>query len=160
AFDEGRINQASRDLVAVLMRGNRQRKLNEACLRDLRTLGEELYRALIPPAMREELSGVEKQPLLLEIDEGLVAVPWELLYDGTQSLCRRFDLGRAVATPQPRRAQGARRMGNPARMLILCSDPRGDLAAVTKEGEAIARELEAHPGVKVRVCGTRQVDFV
>jgi CHAT domain-containing protein len=160
AFDEARIAAASRDAVAVLTRGNRQRKLTDALVADLRTIGEDLYRALIPASVQHELRLLEKVPLLLDIDEGLVAVPWELLFDGESFLCRRFDLGRAVATPQPLRAQGARRMSNPARMLVLCSDAHGDLPSVVREGHAIEAALEHHPGVRVRVCGAKPLDFI
>lgn len=159
-YDEARILAASRELIAVLTRGNRQRKLTEACLHDLRTIGEELYRQLIPEAAREDLAEADGRPVLLEVDESLVPVPWELLYDGQRFLCRRFDLGRAVSTPQPRRAQGARRMGRPARVLVICSDPRGDLEAVAHEGQAIVDELDPHPDVKVRIVSGRTVDDV
>jgi CHAT domain-containing protein len=159
-FDEAHVLAASRELVAVLTRGNRARTLTAQCLHDLRHRGEELYRALIPEAVREELEGAEGREVLLEVDEALVAVPWELLHDGRAFLCRRFDLGRTVSTPQPRRAQGARRMGRPARMLIVCSDPRGDLPAVGQEGHAIATEMDAHPDVMARVVAGKDADFV
>lgn len=159
-WDEARVLGLSRELVAVLTRGNRSRTLTEACLRDLRGVGEELYRLLIPEAMREELADAEGRAVLLELDESLVAVPWELLHDGRSFLCRRFDLGRAVATPQPRRAQGARRMGRPARMLVVCSDPRGDLAAVAGEGQGIVAEMDAHPEVHARMVSGKDVEFV
>src|SRR5262245_36953997 len=159
-FDEARIGAASREAVAVLTRGNRQRKLTDALMAELRIVGEELYRSLIPASVQRELGLLEKVPLLLDIDEQLVAVPWELLFDGESFLCRRFDVGRGVATPQPLRAQGARRMSNPARMLVLCSDVRGDLPSVTREGHAIESALEHHPGVRVRVCGAKPLDFV
>jgi CHAT domain-containing protein len=159
-FDEVRVLGLSRELVSVLTRGNRSRKLTEACLGDLRAVGEELFRKLIPEAVRDDLTGVQGQAVLLELDESLVAVPWELLHDGKSFLCRRFDLGRAVATPQPRRSQGARRMGRPARMLVLCSDPRGDLEAVAGEGAAIVAEMDAHPEVHVRMVSGKDAEFV
>jgi CHAT domain-containing protein len=115
---------ASRELVAVLTRGNRARTLTTQCLHELRGYGEELYRALIPEAVREELGDVEGRPVLLDLDESLVAVPWELLHDGKAFLCRRYDLGRSVSTPQPRRAQGARAWAGRRACCVLCSDPR------------------------------------
>jgi CHAT domain-containing protein len=159
-FDEPKVMAASRELVAVLTRGNRARTLTAQCLHELRGYGEELYRALIPEAVREELGDAEGRPVLLDLDEALVAVPWELLHDGRAFLCRRYDLGRSVSTPQPRRAQGARRMGRPARMLILCSDPRKDLPGVAEEGQAIATEMDAHPDVMARVVAGKDVEFV
>jgi CHAT domain-containing protein len=159
-YDEERIARAARQLIECLARGARQRTLTQAGLADLRTLGEELYRALFPPAVRDDLSEVEGRPLLLEMDERFVTVPWELVYDGHSFLCRRFDLGRAVFTPQPRRAGPTRKIARPAQLLVLCSDPAGDLPAVNAEGEAIVAALEAHKGVSVRMASGKGVETV
>jgi CHAT domain-containing protein len=45
-------------------------------------------------------------------------------------------------------------------MLVLCSDPRGDLAAVADEGQAIVDALDAHRGVSVRMASGKGADFV
>jgi hypothetical protein len=89
--DEARVGAASRQLLEVLAGGGR------GALGELRTAGEELYRALFPPAIRDELADLEGRPLLLDVDARFAAVPWELTYDGRAFLCRRFDLGRARA---------------------------------------------------------------
>jgi CHAT domain-containing protein len=159
-FDEAWVKDASGRLVAALARGNRGRKLTESVLGELRTIGEELYRALLPETTREDLAEVEGRPLLLELDEALVAVPWELLHDGKQFLCRRFAIGRAVLTPQPRRAQTARKPASPAKMLVLCSDTKGDLVRVSDEGQAIVDALDNHPGIVVRMVSDKTLDFV
>jgi CHAT domain-containing protein len=159
-YDEARVASASRQLVECLARAARQRTLGQAGLADLRTLGEELYRALFPPAIRDDLSEVEGRPLVLEMDERFVSVPWELVYDGHAFMCRRFDLGRAVFTPQPRRAGPTRKIARPASLLVLCSDPAGDLPAVAAEGEAIVTALESHKGVSVRMASGKDVETV
>lgn len=159
-YDEARIANAAKQLVECLARAARQRTLSAAGLADLRTLGEELYRALLPPAIRDDLSEIEGRPLVLEMDERFVSIPWELIYDGHAFLCRRFDLGRAVFTPQPRRAGPTRKIGRPANLLVLCSDPDGDLPAVTAEGEAIVTALESHKGVSVRMASGKDVETV
>ncbi len=159
-FDERWVADAAGRLVAALDRGNRGRKLTETVLAELRTIGEERYRALLPDSTRDDLAEVEGRALLLELDASLVAVPWELLHDGKQFLCRRFSVGRAVLTPQPRRALGARKMTSPAKMLVLCSDSRGDLSAVADEGEAIVDALDNHPGIVVRRVSDKPLDFV
>jgi CHAT domain-containing protein len=160
AYDAARVADLSGRIVAVLARGARQRTLTQPALADLRTLGEELARAILPAETRADLAELDGQPLLLEIDEALVAVPWELLFDGRKFLCRRFDLGRTVVMHGPRRAAPARRMSRPAQMLIVCSDPRGDLAAVADEGQAIVDALDAHRGVSVRMASGKGVEFV
>jgi CHAT domain-containing protein len=160
AYDAAKVQDLSARIVGVLARGARQRTLTQPALADLRTLGEELGRAVLPPATQADLAELDGQPLLLEIDDALVAVPWELLFDGRKFLCRRFDLGRAVVTHGPRRSAPARRLANPALMLILCSDPRGDLPAVADEGQAIIDAMDAHRGVTIRMASGKGVEFV
>ena len=157
-FDPAHAAALGRETLAILTRGNRARRLTESNLADLRHVGEELLRALVPPDVQEELrrgSG----PLLLELDEALVAVPWELLHDGEMFLCRRFDVGRSVASPQARRGMPARSVGLPVRVLVLLADPRGDLVEVRAEGEAIAAELDKHTAVRTRISSSATVEF-
>ncbi|MSP60575.1 MAG: CHAT domain-containing protein, partial [Myxococcales bacterium] len=159
AGEQARVASLGREALAILTRGNRARKLTDANLADLRHVGEELLRALVPPEVQAELrhgSG----PLALDLDEALVAVPWELLHDGERFLCRRFEIGRTVATAQARRGAVARAVGTPVRILVLVADPRGDLAEVQAEGEAIAAELDKHTAVRARVSSTPTVEFV
>src|SRR5262245_59965128 len=67
-FDAARVHDLSARLVGVLARGARQRTLTQPALADLRTLGEELARAVLPPETRADLAELDGQPLLLEID--------------------------------------------------------------------------------------------
>ena len=140
-IDEEKLRRLARGVVDVLRRGNRGRSLAEDSLSELRFLGEELHRMLIPPALEPALrrgSG----PLQLELDESLVPVPFELLFDGELFLCRRYALGRAVRSSVPRRGQERRALGMPPRALIVAADPRGDLAEVHVESDAIVAALE------------------
>jgi CHAT domain-containing protein len=157
-IDPAAVAARARGLIEVLARGARQRALTQAALADLRTLGEDLYRALLPEATRGELADLAGSVLLLELDEALVGLPWELLHDGRAFLCRRFDLGRAVVTAAPRRAAPARELARPAQLAVLLSDARRDLPRLAEEGEAIVDALEAHPGVVVHLTSAGTVD--
>ncbi|MCU1282957.1 MAG: hypothetical protein JWM53_6503, partial [bacterium] len=139
----------ARAIVDVLARGNRARTLSDKNLDDLKHHGDELWRALVPSELQAELS--RGDTLQLELDEALVAVPWELMFDGAQFLCRRLSMGRIVATRQPRRGDERRTVGTPIRVLVMAADARGDLPEVRKEGEAIIDELEKHATVKARL---------
>ena len=97
----------ARAIVDVLARGNRARTLSEKNLEDLKHHGELLWRTLIPAELHAELQ--RGDTLQLELDEALVAVPWELMFDGAQFLCRRLSIGRIVATRQPLGAGAAAR---------------------------------------------------
>ena len=160
-YDAARTAELTRTVIGTLARGNRARSLSDANLRDLRNAGEELWRALIPEPVREDSSGHDGSPLLLELDDALVPVPWELIYDGQQFLCRRFEIGRAVLTSQPSRAAPARKITTPpAKLLVVLSNPRGDLPEVDGEGAEILAELEGHTSVRARMVTGRSADFV
>src|SRR3954468_18985829 len=137
-------------IVDLLARGNRARSLSDKNLDDLKHRGEELWRTLIPTELHKEL--VRGESLQLELDEALVAVPWELMFDGKEFLCRRLSIGRIVATRQPRRGDERRTVGTPIRVLVMAADARGDLPEVRKEGDAIIDELEKHATIKARLA--------
>ncbi len=150
-YDEEKVAALARSIVGVLRRGNRSRSLADEALSELRFLGEELHRALVPPALEAELSR-GAGTLLLDLDEALVPIPFELMFDGKQFFCRRYALGRAVRTTVARRGQERRALGMPPRALILASDPRGDLAEVHAECDAIVEALEKEK-VRARMLG-------
>ena len=149
-WDAAATAATARAIVDVLARGNRARTLSDQNLEDLKHQGELLWRTLIPSELHGELQRGDS--LALELDEALVAVPWELMFDGAQFLCRRLSIGRIVATRQPRRGDERRTVGTPIRVLVMAADPRGDLPEVHAEGEAIIDELEKHPTVKARLA--------
>ncbi|MCU1281083.1 MAG: hypothetical protein JWM53_4629, partial [bacterium] len=148
-YDAAATAATARAIVDVLARGNRARTLSDKNLEDLKHHGDELWRALVPSELQAELA--RGDTLQLELDEALVAVPWELMFDGAQFLCRRLSIGRIVATRQPRRGDERRTVGTPIRVLVMAADPKGDLPEVRKEGEAIIDELEKHATVKARL---------
>ena len=63
-------------------------------------------------------------------------LPWELLNDGRQFLCQRFNMGRSVKTRQNLIGARTRLLARPLRMLIL-SDPENDLKSAYVEGTLI-----------------------
>ncbi|MEO6951570.1 MAG: CHAT domain-containing protein [Polyangia bacterium] len=148
-WDAARTTALAEQIVDVLRRGNRARSLAESALSELRFLGEELYRALIPPGLEEALRRGQG-PLLLDLDEALVPVPFELVFDGAQYLCRRYALGRMVRSRVPRRGQERQTLNMPPRALVLAADPRGDLPEVHAESDAIVEVLDREK-VRARV---------
>jgi hypothetical protein len=158
-FDPARAAARAREIIAILGRGSHTRRLTDGDLADLRHVGEELWRTLLHPTVQGELRR-QSGSLLIELDESLVALPWELLYDGQQFLCRRFAVGRTVRSSEPRRGEERRAVGTPIRVLVLACDPRGDLAEVQREGEAIARELELHRTVRARLMSAPDCETI
>ncbi|MGZ3408682.1 MAG: CHAT domain-containing protein, partial [Polyangia bacterium] len=118
-YDAAATAATARAIVEVLARGNRGRTLSDKNLEDLKHHGEQLWRALMPAELAAELG--RGDTLQLELDEALVAVPWELMFDGAQFLCRRLSIGRIVATRQPRRGDERRTVGTPIRVLVMAA---------------------------------------
>ncbi|HEY3353102.1 MAG TPA: CHAT domain-containing protein [Polyangia bacterium] len=152
-YERERVLALTRTVAGVLERATHVRGLSAANLDDLRHAGDELCRSLLAPEIQDALRR-QQGPLLLELDEALVLVPWELLHDGERFLCRRFDVGRAVSTAQPPRGVAARGVGTPMRVLVLASDPAGDLPQAGAEAEALVAELDRHPGVRAHLLAS------
>src|SRR4051812_20207839 len=131
-WDAAATAATARAIIDTLARGNRGRTLADKNLDDLRHHGELLWRTLVPPELARELARGDS--LTLELDEALVAVPWELMFDGAHFLCRRLSVGRQVATRQARRGDERRAVGTPIRVLVMAADPRGDLPEARAEG--------------------------
>ena len=83
----------------------------------------------------------EAEDLIISMDDNLVDIPWELLYDGKSFLCIRFNIGRLVSTRQSISEALPRKMSSPLKMLVL-SNPLGNLKSAYKEGFSIRDKLE------------------
>jgi hypothetical protein len=99
---------------------------------DLERLGALAYSQLLSAPMRERIRGFPNSPLVLVLDQSTVGIPWELLHDRQEFLCRRFPLARRVIMeglgPSPQTTEPAK----PLRMLIV-SDPTSDLPGAREE---------------------------
>ena len=101
-------------------------------LEHARSAGEALFSILIGADLAKTLRQEAPEFLLLEIDDALLSVPWELLHDGEEFLAARYNLGRIVLTPQPLVVE-PRIPTRPLRVLVL-ADPRGELPGAAREG--------------------------
>ncbi|MDY0001313.1 MAG: CHAT domain-containing protein [Polyangia bacterium] len=138
-----RIEELSAELLSSLERANRARTLSGANLGNLKQAGEELHRILLPPALGARLRGTMGS-LSVSIDQELASIPWELLYDGEQFLCRRFDLGRLLCSDWQAQATVWRplELQAPLKMLVICSDTRGDLDRLDEECNGLVTALD------------------
>jgi len=127
-------------IVTLLNKASRQGRVANNMLVELREHGESLYKVLLPEEVRKKLAATAEKSILFSIDESLVHIPWELLYDGTAFLCQEFAIGRSVKTRQSVSSL-SRAVSRPIKMLVL-ADPRGDLPASKREGALILEEAE------------------
>ncbi|UCG12411.1 MAG: CHAT domain-containing protein, partial [Deltaproteobacteria bacterium] len=124
------------ETVGTLNKANRQGRLSPEVLGKLTEIGQTLHDELISVSVKEALRETAVDYLTIKIDDQLVQVPWELLNDGQQFLCQRFNMGRLVKTRQPIPGVTPRMLTRPLRMLLL-ADPVGDLKGAYTEGTRI-----------------------
>jgi CHAT domain-containing protein len=135
------IETSRREVISLLNRANRRAKVTREILESLKKSGQVLFDLLVPSKAREKLSSTEARNLILYVDDKLVHIPWELLFDGRQFLCRRFAMGRIVRTRQAPTALSSRTPKAPFKVLVV-ADPRGDLDASYREGIEIRNFLD------------------
>ncbi|MEW6379896.1 MAG: CHAT domain-containing protein [bacterium] len=137
------------EMVETLNEVNRQGRFSREVLLKLRATGRVFYNELLTPLVKTKLRETRAEYLSLNIDDQLVQVPWELLYDGQEFLCQRFNMGRLVKTRQsvqgikgrsPLNPCGDRVLSRPLRMLII-ADPTGDLKDAYREGIQIQEHM-------------------
>ncbi len=161
-YPRERIDELATEMISLLERANRARTFTDANLANLKVVGEELGRLLIPPDLLARLRG-SVGSLTLAVDAELTTIPWELLYDGEQFLCRRFDLGRQIVADWQTRATVWRPMEvrSPLRMLVICADTRGDLERLDQECTGLLGGLDAHRDrLSVRLLRAQDLESV
>jgi CHAT domain-containing protein len=128
-----RIGALCREVVETLNNVNRRGRLTQEGLVKLREVGQVFRDELFTLGVKEKVKETKAGHIMLVLDDQLVHVPWELLYDGQQFLCQRFSIGRLVRTRQTILGTRSRLLGRPFKMLIL-ADPGGDLKGAYEEG--------------------------
>ena len=157
-YDENALLSLSTRVCAALERALRN-GIRSAVDAGLPAIGRELSELLVPTEIADRLLQADRE-LYLHVDEKLVAVPWELLYSGDEFWCERYDIGRAVSTPQKLARRPAEiPLVGPLRMLVICSDPAGDLPHVRREGQALLARLERTTELQLRLVVNPTVEM-
>ncbi|OGT82765.1 MAG: hypothetical protein A3G96_04260 [Gammaproteobacteria bacterium RIFCSPLOWO2_12_FULL_52_10] len=129
------------EITNLLNRANKLGKVSSGNFQSLKKSGQLLFDLLIPPKAAEKLNLSTVTSLVIYIDDKLVQIPWELLFNGREFLCRRFAMGRLVSTSQVPTAASKRTLKLPLKVLLL-ADPRQDLKASYREGLEIRDLLD------------------
>jgi len=128
-----KINTRCHEMVEMLNTTNRSGRVSKKSLTRLREIGQIFYDELFSQSTKEKLRFSQAKFLQLTLDDQLVQIPWELLFDGNQFLCQRFCMGRSVKTRQTLPTNNNRQVDNPLKLLLI-ADPRGDLNGAYQEG--------------------------
>ena len=138
-FNSAKVKEYTKGITDLLNRANTRGKISNELLVKLKEYGGLLFDELVPVEIKERLAKTIEKNLMLSMDDKLVHVPWELLFDGRDFLCQRFSMGRSVSTKQAV-SPVTRAISRPLKMQIL-ADPRGDLKASYEEGVSIKNEI-------------------
>ena len=125
-----------RELVDTLNKANRRGRVAREVLVRLREIGQVLHDELFTLNVKDRINKTRAEYMRLHLDDQLVHIPWELLNDGRQFLCQRFNMGRLIKTRQTLLGIQSRALARPLKMLIL-ADPAGDLKGAYAEGTQI-----------------------
>ena len=134
------VNTFSERVLGALLTADQNGCLSRTDWADFQDKCAALYAELLGEHTKQKLQMTEARFLLLSIDDNLVHIPWEVLYDGRTFMAQRFAMGRRVRTQQPVYQPAFRAAPSPARMLVL-ADPTGDLPAAYEEGQSILKHL-------------------
>jgi class 3 adenylate cyclase/CHAT domain-containing protein/tetratricopeptide (TPR) repeat protein len=124
------------EIVETLNNANRKGRLTRDILIKLREIGQVFRDELLTIQVKKKMKDSSADHLVLHLDDGLVHIPWELLHDGRQFLCQRFNMGRLVKTRQTVAESKTRLLARPLKMLVI-ADPKGDLKGAYEEGRHI-----------------------
>ncbi|MCX8043940.1 MAG: CHAT domain-containing protein [Desulfobacterota bacterium] len=138
------IDVLCQEVTSLLNRANTRGKVSKEILAKLRDVGQVLFDTLLSAKAKEALRSAAVEDLIVYIEDTLVQIPWELLYDGEQFLCQKYNMGRIVKTRGSVAAIRQRVLARPLKMLIV-ADPRGDLPNAGAEGRRIREQLDQNP---------------
>ncbi|MDD5692302.1 MAG: CHAT domain-containing protein [Candidatus Omnitrophica bacterium] len=143
SFEE--VNCLCRELICIL---NRPARI-DAEAENARKIGRLLWDHLISRPIKEKLKDSLPAQLTLSLDEELIHIPWELIFDGSDFLSLKFSMGRLVRSRGDSTSVRYRNVSDRLKMLIL-ANPTGDLSSAYSEGLNIKNQF-AHKREKVHV---------
>ncbi len=141
SFSIGEINRLCQEIVCILNKANKKGLLENEALENLRKTGQLFWEHFFTREVKEKLKASSPTDLILSLDDDLINIPWELVFDGEQFLCLKFNLGRLVRTKQQVRIPQYRSLSHKPKMLIL-ANPTGDLKSSYLEGVNIRNQFD------------------
>ncbi len=129
-FNEQEINKHCQDIIGLFGKSNQLGIISPPDVKKLKGIGQMLYDELLPLDTKQRLNSTQTEYLILDVDDKLNHLPWELLFDGNQFLCLKFSMGRIVRTSNDPQMlpHTSRKFTLPLKMLIMF-DPQGNLAS-------------------------------
>ncbi|MDP3731716.1 MAG: tetratricopeptide repeat protein [Candidatus Omnitrophota bacterium] len=135
------INKLCQEVISILNKASEKGTLLSDYLDSLKKTGQILWDHLLTRSVKDRLKTTIIKDLILAIDEELINIPWELLYDGNEFLCLKFNLGRLVRTKEQISLPQYRSLTTTPKMLIL-ANPTNDLKSAYLEGVHIKNQFD------------------
>ena len=132
-IDFTKIKQLNSEIIAIINRADRRKTLTEDSIGEFKKNTRLLYDLLFSRQIKNQLTSLESVNLVLSLDEKLISIPWELLFDGKDFLCLKFNLGRSIRTQNSPLQPPYRSIPVKPKMLIF-ANPTGDLKSAYQEG--------------------------
>jgi tetratricopeptide (TPR) repeat protein len=139
SFNE--IKMLSRETVSILNRIERSYDPEPDLLKSFQKTAQLLWDHLLPRQIKDRLKNSASTGLTLSLDEELIDIPWELVFDGHEFLCLKFNIGRLVRTKEYVAPALYRDINSTIKMLIL-ANPTNDLKSAYEEGLNIKNQFD------------------
>jgi len=135
------INKLCQEVISILNKASKKGTFIADYINSLKKTGQMLWDHLLTRSVKNRLKTTIIKDLVLAIDEELISIPWELLYDGNEFLCLKFNLGRLVRTKEQISPPQYRSLTTTPKMLIL-ANPTNDLRSAYLEGVYIKNQFD------------------
>ncbi len=161
AFNLKAIENLCEEIRFLFNKSNASGRLSSGLLEELKKVCLILYDSLLSARVKDRLKKAGCVNLILRLDEPLIFIPWELLYNGEDFLCLVFNIGRRVTTTQSLVESFQRQPKLPLKMLML-ADTSGDLPEARREIKNIRDQLDVNRDVLAvsAKTGAVTVDYV
>ncbi|MCX5713139.1 MAG: CHAT domain-containing protein, partial [Candidatus Omnitrophica bacterium] len=131
----------SREMASILSRIERSYEPEGDLLKSFQKTAQLLWDHLLSRQIKDRLKNSGLIGLTLSLDEELVDIPWELMFDGEEFLCLKFNIGRLVRTKEYVAQPVYRDLNSTIKMLIL-ANPTNDLKSAYAEGLNIKNQFD------------------
>jgi CHAT domain-containing protein/tetratricopeptide (TPR) repeat protein len=135
------VSRICQEMIATLNRAQGKSQADPALVNNLKTCGQLLWEQVLTRSVKHCLKSAGEGNLVISLEEELVSIPWELLYDGKDFLGLKFSVGRLVRSQHEQLPSRYRNIPAKPKMLIL-ANPTGDLKAAYEEGINIRNQFD------------------
>ena len=136
------VEKRCQEMVQELNRFAREDNKGQKPVQKIQSIGRMLTDELLSAHIKNKIEYSKAEFLIVDIDEKLVHIPWELLYLGNSFLCKRFSIGRFVETQEKINPYPVRNIEEKPLKMWIIANPGGDLGSADTEGKDLFFNME------------------